>query len=721
MRRASCLPHSLGRFALMDLDHRGQIDAIEFMQIRSQLEMRLHEQSGPSFATHSASHPALKSLLSTGGSLLDAFARVDPRWLELLDICLSTCQFLLLLARDTATASFCFFTGSAIIFAFRAALHARTASLRTLLMADWSRFTDLLFYCVALVLYALMFARVLPPELWAFLPELIITLRLLYILPFFHRALPLLLRIMPIIFSLTVLIVLCMSFFAVIGMEAFAACSVSQEAWLDSGVRNDSNIYYNAYNKDTRSYFAGFHLAMLTNVQILITNDWHKVMFATGEAVCDEAGRTRSISAHIYFIVVYYVYQIILYPVLLALATNAFMRFSSENGKAGSEASSRGSGGSGRSWSAVARDTVKVDLMRRAGKDRGARARRWGRPPAQQPALGGSADAASWSSRWSAESSRPARGSRVVPLTPASPETTAAMDDEESVIGARRCSSGEPSPQKRSDANNTCYRVQMLKTKNYRLDGWRRDLMRAELGDVEEQEADDLAKSARIESAKIIAMLQAKRSGSEARPLMHARTQDLNQWARTARRALRGSTASRPTSTAERQEEPGTEAQPAGTHPAPEAVQKTPSRVKFAAEPDTHGAAPPAGLSHRRGFTFKTLAVPGDEADEEAQEVSEPSVGVAMRRGLQKARSVVLFNELATPGVRHGGAGSALSDGTVLVVPDFTYEDEDGTVEGRASKHVPPPPKSSPQRRLRVTARTGMAMLQLRSAAAPGR
>ena len=110
-----------------------------------------------------------------------------------------------------------------------------------------------------------------------------------------------------------------------------------------------------------------------------------------------------------------------------------------------------------------------------------------------------------------------------------------------------------------------------------------------------------------------------------------------------------------------------------------------------------------------------------EKNDEEAQEVSEPSVGVAMRRGLQQARSVVLFNELATPGARHGGAGSALSDGTVLVVPDFTYEDEDGTVEGRASKHVPPPPKSSPQRRLRVTARTGMAMLQLRSAAAPGR
>lgn len=57
------------------------------------------------------------------------------------------------------------------------------------------------------------------------------------------------------------------------------------------------------------SYFAHFHLALLTNVQLLVTNDWHRVMYATQTAACPGGG-TRAVTTQVYFIGVYVVYQV---------------------------------------------------------------------------------------------------------------------------------------------------------------------------------------------------------------------------------------------------------------------------------------------------------------------------------------------------------------------------------------------------------------------------
>jgi hypothetical protein len=59
---------------------------------------------------------------------------------------------------------------------------------------------------------------------WAFLPQLLLASRLAWANPYTRRFLPLVLRIAPIIWWITILILLVMSFFSVIGMELFAVC-----------------------------------------------------------------------------------------------------------------------------------------------------------------------------------------------------------------------------------------------------------------------------------------------------------------------------------------------------------------------------------------------------------------------------------------------------------------------------------------------------------------
>eukprot|EP00962_Isochrysis_galbana_P043645 scaffold16695_cov72-Isochrysis_galbana.AAC.2 len=58
------------------------------------------------------------------------------------------------------------------------------------------------------------------------------------------------------------------------------------------------------------SFFAHFQLSLLTNVQLLVTNDWHRVMYATQTAACPPGGTTRALLTQVYFIGVYVAYQV---------------------------------------------------------------------------------------------------------------------------------------------------------------------------------------------------------------------------------------------------------------------------------------------------------------------------------------------------------------------------------------------------------------------------
>ena len=80
-------------------------------------------------------------------------------------------------------------------------------------------------------------------------------------------------------------------------------CHTGSQA--DTDLQPNSDLY-----AGHTSYFARYHLALLTNVQLLVTNDWHRVMYATQTAVCSPAGATRSILAQVYFIGVYLIYQV---------------------------------------------------------------------------------------------------------------------------------------------------------------------------------------------------------------------------------------------------------------------------------------------------------------------------------------------------------------------------------------------------------------------------
>lgn len=50
---------------------------------------------------------------------------------------------------------------------------------------------------------------------------------------------------------------------------------------------------------------------------------------------------------------------------------------------------------------------------------------------------------------------------------------------------------------------NSCFYVHMLKTKHYRAGGWRRDLMRNEMGDIGPAELNDLSAEAQISLAQV--------------------------------------------------------------------------------------------------------------------------------------------------------------------------------------------------------------------------
>ena len=79
------------------------------------------------------------------------------------------------------------------------------------------------------------------------------------------------------------------------------------------------------------NHFGTFACAMGTNLQIVVTNDWHTMLHQTAVASCDATGHVSSTCpyaalAHLYFDTLFYLFNFLLGPVMLALATNALMQ-----------------------------------------------------------------------------------------------------------------------------------------------------------------------------------------------------------------------------------------------------------------------------------------------------------------------------------------------------------------------------------------------------------
>jgi len=133
-------------------------------------------------------------------------------------------------ARKISDASLGLASLSGTILLSRFALHAHVSPWRTFFF-DWSKAADVGTGLLAFTCYVVMYSEAVPglhrwtdhsPYDWAFLPELLLALRLCWVTPYTKRFLPLFLRIAPILWWMTILIFLAMCFFSVLGTELFA-------------------------------------------------------------------------------------------------------------------------------------------------------------------------------------------------------------------------------------------------------------------------------------------------------------------------------------------------------------------------------------------------------------------------------------------------------------------------------------------------------------------
>ena len=302
------------RFAMLDTDGDSRIDAVDFLQIRGQLDIKL-----TSLAPTRPRRSMLRrsSIMGLGECFFDGIRMTHGylRWLKHLDIACVLGQALLLCLvwpdqSDDLLNQLC--NASLVLAAVSAAIcFERLLLMRSAFFLHWSNLSDATVNLTILPLYVWIYttddsgpAGGSASE-WAFIPELLVALRLFWLLPASQRFLPLLLRLAPILLSLSVVILWFLSALAVLGMEFFSTAAVA-----------DAENYPKLCEGKT-SYFADFNCAMLTNIQVLVTNDWQALLYFVKTAHRPSGGTVGSFLPTVYFFLGYFLLQIVLYPVLI--------------------------------------------------------------------------------------------------------------------------------------------------------------------------------------------------------------------------------------------------------------------------------------------------------------------------------------------------------------------------------------------------------------------
>lgn len=222
------------RFAMLDTDGDSHIDAVDFLQIRGQLDIKL--TSLKSTRTRRGSVRRGSSLVGLGQCIHEVVRMSHGylRWIRRVDIACVMGQALLLCMvwpdqSDDLLTQMC--NASLVLAAVSSAIcFERLLLMRSAFLLHWSNISDATVLLTILPLYVWIYTTDSSGPAggtaceWAFIPELLVALRLFWLLPASQRFLPLLLRLAPILLSLSVVILWFLSAFAVLGMEFFSTC-----------------------------------------------------------------------------------------------------------------------------------------------------------------------------------------------------------------------------------------------------------------------------------------------------------------------------------------------------------------------------------------------------------------------------------------------------------------------------------------------------------------
>jgi len=543
------------RFAMLDSNGDARLDAADFLQIRSQLDIKLTSLSpsvaqGRLRAAVLCSSPAVAELLAC----IELF-RTSEGYFKFLRLCDTACvvaqAILLCMVCPDQPASLLLqmCNASLILFLLSSAMILeRLLLMRSSFILHWSNISDVIVTVVAVPVFVWIYRTESngPSDTtsyeWGFVPQLLIAFRLFWLLPFSQRFLPLLLRLAPILISLSVIILWFLSSFAIIGMELFSSAVVTNNDLMPRLCRGES------------SYFADFSCALLTNIQVLVTNDWNSLLYAVRTSIrTSSSGEVEDLAdlwPTIYFFLAYFLLQILLYPVLIALATNAYIQFSSnleERNQAAPPApmSKRGTKAEDMRSLVTARVSVASKQSGSTADQRFSIAHNKGnttsfesteaRTPQVNPSsrrvvpiethpsessnpMNNCGDAED--DRLSPLKSRPAADARVSVGSVESRnsfETTPSEDGEGSCsrassVGRRvnrrsymeRLSSRLKVTQEQNAGS--CYYVQMRKSCHYRMGEWRRELMANDLASIDKKELEALSHEARRTQERLVAL-----------------------------------------------------------------------------------------------------------------------------------------------------------------------------------------------------------------------
>ena len=301
---------------------------------------------------------------------LEVLEEVDAEYYARIDSFASTVQLIMfcmvwperdaLLLAVLAHVSLGFACLSTILLLLRtlSVLHRASASA---VLLQWDTRADAVAILVCIPLYAVVYGalpagpRAVSSFEWVWIPQLILALRLLWLLPTIQRQLPLVLRISPIFIATTSIFALLIIMLAVLGADLFAhfdlptAAAFDGTAWDGTAAAGTS-----AHPRlcPVNNHFGTFACAMGTNLQIVVTNDWHTMLHQTAVASCDATGHVSSTCAyaalaHLYFDTLFYLFNFLLGPVMLALATNALMQVTNASKQAEEQSASTASTAAG--------------------------------------------------------------------------------------------------------------------------------------------------------------------------------------------------------------------------------------------------------------------------------------------------------------------------------------------------------------------------------------
>ena len=530
------------RFAMLDSRQTGEIDWKSFLQIGLQLELRLQKV---------VPQRRLDSFTKVGflfNCFLCAPRRQTMSVINHLDTFLTFGQLILLLVTHPQNydAAFIKCTISLVMMGISVIafiLRVRLSDLRKFhsFAADWSMLSDALIFLICVGLFIAMYIGNANGGTWglhksseyspfdlAFICELLLGVRLLWKLKALQGFAPLLLNMTPIIASLTVIFGVVLIFFATVGMEIFSDVTVDIP-----GLKPDSNLYQG------ESYFGNFHLSLLTMTQVLISNDWHSLDEALGNGIDENGLRSdaRTVGSAIFFCTAFFTIHMILYPVLLVLATNSLTTFSAAakhsqyradgRGQSQTSKSGRPSGPDlKRGMYASFKELVRIRTMSKSMNQihredtssstsskrskcscstSSPKIRRIPSPPSTRNNRS--------PSKHISESESPPEGESVsepLPdedtkseLRPKQPYQSSQNGILEDTIHQEATSSTLSAP--------SCFFVHMRKTKHYSVGGWRRDLIRSELGDMTEEEMRTMQQRGILDTREIVRLWQAKR------------------------------------------------------------------------------------------------------------------------------------------------------------------------------------------------------------------